>query len=282
MKNKILILGSTGMAGHVIKKYLNNINEFEIYDLARSDFYFKPYFKQEVTNFEKLNEIIHQYSFDYIINCVGLLSKPSEDNPDLAILLNAYLPHFIERTTKDTKTKIIHISTDCVFSGKKGDYKENDLTDGTGFYAQSKALGEIINDKDLTIRTSIIGPELNLEGVGLFNWFVKQNGQIYGYANAYWSGITTLELAKNITEIILNKTSVSGLLHLTNNSKISKHQLLLNIQYIFNLKNINIIESNEYKVDKSLLNSRDDINLNIPSYSNMILELMDWMNKNKY
>ena len=210
------------------------------------------------------------------------MSKPSEDNPDLAILLNAYLPHFIEKITKDTKTKIIHISTDCVFSGKKGDYKENDLTDGSGFYAQSKALGEIINDKDLTIRTSIIGPELNLEGVGLFNWFIKQNGQIYGYANAYWSGITTLELAKNIADIILNKTSVSGLLHLTNNYKISKHQLLLNIQYIFNLKNINIIESNEYKVDKSLLNSRDDINLNIPSYSNMILELMDWMNKNKY
>jgi dTDP-4-dehydrorhamnose reductase len=282
MKIKILILGSTGMAGHVIKKYLNNINEFEIYDLARSDFYFKPYFKQEISNFEKLAEIIHLYSFDYIINCVGLLSKSSEENPDLAILLNAYLPHFIEKTTQDTKTKIIHISTDCVFSGKKGDYKENDFTDGSGFYAQSKALGEIINDKDLTIRTSIIGPELNIEGVGLFNWFIKQNGQIYGYSNAYWSGITTFELAKNITEIILYNTSVSGLLHLTNNFKISKYQLLIIIQNIFNLNNIMIVESNEYKVDKSLINTRDDINLNIPSYSNMIIELRDWMNKNKY
>ena len=203
MKNKILILGSSGMAGHVIKNYLEKLNRFEIFDLSRTDDYVKPFFKFDITNFNMLSEIISSYSFDFIINCVGLLNKKSEENPDQAILVNSYLPHFLEKNTHNTKTRIIHISTDCVFSGKNGNYKEDDFRDGIGFYSQSKALGEITNRKDLTIRTSIIGPDLNLNGVGLYNWFIKQNNEIFGFTNVFWSGITTVELAKKISELIL-------------------------------------------------------------------------------
>jgi dTDP-4-dehydrorhamnose reductase len=280
MKNKILILGSTGMAGYVIKTYLNETGQFEIYDLARSDKYFKPFYKIDITNFEIISELINKNSFEYIINCIGVLNKNSEENPDLAILINSYLPHFLSKCTKNTNTKIIHISTDCVFSGNRGEYLENDFKDGIGYYAQSKALGEILNGKDLTIRTSIIGPELDKDGVGIFNWLINQSGEINGYTHAYWSGVTTLELAKTIS-ILINKSNFpSGLIHLTNNSKISKFDLLNIIKNTFNLTNVLIKKFDKYKVDKSLKNTNFNLNLNIPSYYEMIMELKNWMENN--
>src|SRR5690606_27782525 len=108
---------------------------------------------------------------------------------------------------------LIHISTDCVFSGKKGDYIETDQKDGSSVYAQSKSLGEITGDNILTIRTSIIGPELKNNGIGLFHWFMSQQGQIQGYSNVFWNGVTTLELAKVIHRLI-NK-QMDGLIHIT-------------------------------------------------------------------
>jgi dTDP-4-dehydrorhamnose reductase len=277
MKNKVLILGSSGMAGYVIKTYLEDTLKYEIYDIARSNKYFNPYFLVDLLDFNVFTEILNSHSFDYIINCVGILNKNSEENPNLAILLNSYLPHFLEAQTKNSKTKIIHISTDCVFSGEKGNYYEYDLRDGIGFYAQSKALGELNNNKDLTIRTSIIGPDLKNDGIGLFNWIIRQNGDIYGYTNAYWSGVTTLELAKYILSILQSKNFPTGLIHLTNNTKISKYNLLKIIKEIFNLDKIFLIESDKHKVDKSLINSRNDLDLNVPSYFDMIIEMKEWM-----
>ena len=174
MKKKILVLGSAGMAGHVLTKYLKYIDKnLEIIDLARSNKFVNPIIQMDITDFHLLEEIIQISSFDFIINCIGVLAEKSNNSPDKAILVNSYLPKFLESHTEKTKTKIIHISTDCVFSGKKGKYLENDFKDGMDFYAKSKGLGEIINKKDTTIRTSIIGPELNPNGVGLFNWFIN-------------------------------------------------------------------------------------------------------------
>jgi dTDP-4-dehydrorhamnose reductase len=217
-------------------------------------------------------------NFDYIINSVGILNKTAEDNPDRAILINSYLPHFLEKVTENHKTKIIHISTDCVFSGKKGAYVETDLRDGIGFYAQTKALGELINNKDLTIRTSIVGPDLNKTGIGLFNWFIKQNGSVNGYTKAFWSGVTTIQLAKSIKEIINLNIPITGLMHLTNNDKISKYNLLILFKKIFELNNIDVEESHTYEVDKSLINTRNDYFINIPSYEQMIIEMKEWIN----
>jgi len=111
----------------------------------------------------------------------------------------------------DTAVKIIQISTDCVFSGKDGGYKEDSFRDGDTIYARTKALGEINNNKDLTIRTSIIGPDINEDGIGLFHWFMKQSGTIYGFRNAYWTGVTTIELAKGIEKFI--EYNVTGIYH---------------------------------------------------------------------
>jgi dTDP-4-dehydrorhamnose reductase len=278
-KLKILLLGSAGMAGHIIKEELSkSITHIELHDIARTAQYTIPSIILDVTKFNELGHLIDNSNFNYIINSVGILNNTAEANPDRAILINSYLPHFLEKITKNTNTKIIHISTDCVFSGKKGSYIETDFRDGIGFYAQTKAMGELINNKDLTIRTSIIGPDLNMDGIGLFNWFINQNGTVDGYTKAFWSGVTTIQLAKFIREIIISKIPITGIIHLTNNDKISKYNLLLLLKKIFKLNNIIVQEENTYEVDKSLINTRNDFFIPIPNYEEMIFEMKEWIN----
>ena len=278
-KLKILLLGSAVMAGHIIKEELSkSITHIELHDIARTAQYTIPSIILDVTKFNELGHLIDNSNFNYIINSVGILNNTAEANPDRAILINSYLPHFLEKITKNTNTKIIHISTDCVFSGKKGSYIETDFRDGIGFYAQTKAMGELINNKDLTIRTSIIGPDLNMDGIGLFNWFINQNGTVDGYTKAFWSGVTTIQLAKFIREIIISKIPITGIIHLTNNDKISKYNLLLLLKKIFKLNNIIVQEENTYEVDKSLINTRNDFFIPIPNYEEMIFEMKEWIN----
>ena len=280
---KILLLGSSGMAGQVLKIELSKLKDkIEFVDIARSNQITQPTIQLDVTNFDHLKEIIYHGKFDFIINCVGLLNSFAEENPDQAILINSYLPHYLEKITSKSSTKLIHISTDCVFSGNSGDYIESDLKDGIGFYAQSKALGEVTNNKDLTIRTSIIGPDMNKNGIGLFNWVLNQTGLINGYANAYWSGVTTIQLANFIIEHILKSTLPIGLMHLSNNTKISKYELLKIIKDVFKLNNIEIVKFENYQIDKSIINTRNDISYTLPNYFEMILSMKDWIIQNNY
>jgi len=277
-KIKVLILGSAGMAGHIIKEYLSFFqNQYEIFDVARSDFYVKPSITLDVTDFHRLKQLIINFKPNCIINCIGILNKTAEENPDLAILINSYLPHFLEKETKNTSIKIIHISTDCVFSGLKGGYIESDFKDGIGIYAQSKALGELNNIKDLTIRTSIIGPELNPTGIGLLHWFLNQNNDINGYTNAYWSGVSTIELAKFIHSVLSSNSNLSGVFHLTNNKKIDKFSLLEIFQKVFKKNNFKIIPNSNYKIDKSLINTCNNFTYNLSNYEDMIIEVRDFI-----
>ncbi len=281
-KIKILILGSAGMAGHVIKSHLSLYNEnLEVYDVARSELYVSPSYLLDVTNFNELRNLITNLKPDFLINCVGILNKSAEENPDLAILVNSYLPHLLEKETKNTKCKIIHISTDCVFSGAKGGYIESDLKDGVGFYSQSKALGEVINNKDLTIRTSIIGPELNSTGIGLLHWFLNQKNDISGYSKAYWSGVTTLELAKFIYNVITVDHELNGVFHLTNNLKIDKYSLLKLFQNIFKLNTFEVNSNDKYKIDKSLINTCAKKVFVVSDYETMIHEMRNFILDNK-
>lgn len=276
---KILVLGIKGMAGHVIFKSLSLLGDYEVFGIARNITESSNVFNLDVTNIEDLNKII-DLKFDAIINCIGILNKDAEDNPHKAIWFNSYLPHFLEAITKNTKTKVISISTDCVFSGKKGGYTENDFTDGQGFYAQSKALGEIVNDKDLTIRTSIIGPELNDDGIGLFHWFMQQKKETNGYTQAFWSGITTVELAKVISQAI--QQNITGLITVAGENKIDKHSLLTLFNKIFRNNSITINKNFSYKVDKSMHSIRKDFDYLSPSYEDMIAEMKKWMENNSY
>ena len=276
MKKRVLILGAAGMAGHMIVSYLKTKQAaYHLFTVARNNKEITPDAQFDVTDFSKLENVISQFQPDFIINCIGILNHDAEENMDKAILLNAYLPHFLERQTRNTDTKLIHISTDCVFSGKKGGYHEDDFTDGKGFYAQSKSLGEVKNNKDITIRTSIIGPELKQNGIGLLDWFLKQSGEVKGYIHAMWSGVTTLELAKFI-DSYLQEPVLTGIIHLTNNQPISKYDLLLQIKKVYGLDQISIIPFAEYTTNKSFLNTRLDFQYQVPDYSLMLEQLLSW------
>ena len=276
MKKKLLVIGINGMAGHVAFQYLQNTQKYQVYGIARNIETTEYTFNLDVSDTVGLNEIVNDHQFDYIINCIGILNQDAESNPSKAIWFNSYFPHFLEEITKGSDAKVIHISTDCVFNGKEGNYSETAIKNGEGFYAQSKALGEIDNSKDLTIRTSIIGPELNTKGIGLFNWFMHQAGEINGYTTAIWSGVTTLELAKAIEYAILNP--LNGLVHLTNGVPVNKFDLLHLFKEVWDKKDI-IIKAYEGKVvDKSLRKS-ERFNYQVTSYKEMLVDQHSWMQK---
>lgn len=275
---KILLFGATGMAGHMVYYFLRETKKYKIDNVVFRNKLTEDSIQLDVTNNNAVSKLVKTIKPDIIINCIGVLIKGSKENPDNAILLNAYFPHLLKRLSDEVNATLIHISTDCVFSGKKGNYSEIDFRDADDVYGRSKALGEIINEKDLTIRTSIIGPELKENGEGLFHWFMKNSGNVNGYTNAYWGGVTTLELAKAIDVAIEN--NLAGLVHLSNGEKISKFDLLNLIKKIWQKNDIKINPYNEKSVDKSLLKS-DRFNFRVPKYSEMMYQLDEWMKNNE-
>jgi len=276
---QVLVLGSSGMAGHVVS--LNLIEKgYGVDTLSANNKLNKDTIKMDVTNKEEFEAFLKSKEYDVIINCIGILIKKSEDRKDLSTYLNSFLPHFLEYLYKDTNTKIIHLSTDCVFSGKNAPYNEDSIYDGELFYDRTKAIGEIINNKDLTFRMSIIGPDMQEQGVGLFNWFYKQKGDIFGYKNVVWNGITTIELAKAIEAAI--KQNLTGLYHLVPDSNISKYNLIKLFKETFNRDDINIISKYDIVSDKTLRNTRKDFNFKILDYKSMIEEMKNWIDTHKY
>ncbi len=278
-KKKILLLGATGMAGHVAYHYLKETNKYEILDVVFRNKLTADSIVLDVTDKHATEELIKTVKPDIIVNCIGILIKGSRQHPDNAIYINAYFPHLLERLSSEIDAKLIHISTDCVFSGKKGNYTEYDFKDADDVYGRSKALGEVENDRDLTIRTSIIGPELKQSGEGLFHWFMHQEGKVNGFTDAIWGGVTTLELAKAIDKVIDN--NLTGLVHLSNGKGISKYDLLNLFRTIWNRNNIDINPFEGHAVDKSLQSSTK-FNMNVPSYNTMLDEMKSWMDNHKY
>ena len=276
MKKKVIILGSLGMAGHVMAEVLDTIGKYNIFGIARSAGKYVNHV-MDVTNFEELKKYIEKTEPDYIVNCIGALVSQSQNDLPTAILLNSYLPNYLSKLGNQLNYKFIHISTDCVFSGKDGGYTETSFRDGDDNYARTKALGEIINEKDLTIRTSIIGPELKKNGTGLLDWVFKQKGLINGYTKAYWSGVTTLELAKATLELI--EQEITGLYQLCPKDKISKFNLLKLFAIVWD-RDIKIIPFDNYNVDKSLVCTRNDFNYPAPKFEKMLEEMKNWMKLN--
>ena len=283
---KILILGAAGMAGHMITRYLSTYkSKYTIFTHARNNKYIKTNYYLDVAkdkDRKQLEKIIQKEKFDFVINCIGILVKTANQYPDKAILINSFFPHFLANITKNINTKIIHLSTDCVFSGKKGNYTENDLPDETNFYGRSKALGEINNNKDLTIRLSIIGVELKSDGTGLLHWFLNQKEKIKGYTRVYWNGITTLELAKAIHMIIQKNPELSGLYQLAPNFNVTKYELLKIANKVFK-KGLKIGKNPLLCQNKTLVNNRKkDFRYKIPSYKKQLKDLYEFINSKNY
>lgn len=278
-KKRVLILGSSGMAGSMIYTYFQTLNKYTLFDTAR--IHVTPY--TELIDVEKdptklINYII-KTDADVVINCIGVLVKASEENPERARRINSELPHFLAYQTRNMKTKIVHLGTDCVFDGKNGPYSADSLKDEVHPYGYSKGKGELINDKDLTIRMSIIGPELKKDGTGLFDWFMRQKGLVNGYTNVWWNGITTLCLAQNIEKMI--SYPIAGLYQLAPDYKTTKYHLLQNIASIFNKYDVRLVQNGEQIQDKTLLPSQSTyFTPYMPSFYNIMLqELKDFMEK---
>ena len=279
MDDKVLILGSSGLIGHQVYNYFEVNSDFVLSNISYKRKLNEKTLLLDARNEESFFNQIRKIQPNYIVNCIGILISESKKDPGKAAFLNSYLPHRLVYLANEINSKLIHMSTDCVFSGnKKLPYLEYDEIDGKDIYAKTKGLGEVINENHLTIRTSVVGPEITNGGEELFNWFMNQSGVIEGFTKAIWSGVTTIELAKAIKWFIENQTT--GLYHLTNGKSISKYDLLHLFEKYTN-KNIEISKIDGIDSDKSFIDTRKEINYLLPTYNQMISDMVTLIKNNR-
>jgi len=270
---KILILGATGMIGHQVYYHLQASQEYQVVAMAHTRKLDDQTIQVDAQNEQAFIERLRDIAPDVIVNCMGVLISEANRNPEHAIFLNAYMPRRLKGLVHDIGARLIHISTDCVFSGKKGSYQESDMKDADDIYGRTKALGEVVEEPNLTLRTSVVGPELK-DGEELFHWFMSQQDRIKGYTKALWSGVSTLELAKVVAWAI--KHEVKGLYQVTNGQPINKYDLLMLFKK-YTKKDIEIEATDGRLVDKSLLDTRKEYGDKIPDYDEMVRDMVDFM-----
>ena len=259
MRTDVVILGVNGMLGNTLFKYFKDNSNLNVKGILRNKknlpISFKYFNSKDLIECNVLEEnyfkhVLNEIKPNFIINCIGIVKKHSDSNNPLAsIKINSLFPHFLSKICEKNKSKLIHISTDCVFSGKSGFYSEKDQTDPIDLYGRSKLLGEVFNGDDLTLRTSCIGEELVTKR-NLLSWFLSQSETVDGFSNAIFSGFPTIEIARIILELIIPNPSLKGIYHLSSNP-IDKFSLLNLIKKVYK-KNIQITKNVEYCVDRSL------------------------------
>lgn len=275
---KFLVLGCNGMAGHLISLYLKEQGH-DVLGFARQKSKYVDSVVGDACDLDSVRKLVTEGKFDTVINCIGILNQYAEEDKASAVFLNSFFPHFLAEVTSGTVTQVIHMSTDCVFSGKRGSYTEDDLRDGESFYDRSKALGELEDDKNLTLRNSIVGPDIDPDGIGLMNWFMKQHGTINGYTKAIWTGQTTLQLAKTMEAAARER--VHGLYNMVPDHSISKYDLLKLFNKYLRNSSVQIKPVEGVRADKSLRRTRYDFSYIIPDYETMVAELANWIFKHK-
>jgi len=245
MKKNIIVLGISGMLGSAIFKILSKNENFNVYGTLKNKYFLNFFNKNTINKIiinvnalddDAIKRAIESTSPFLIINCIGLIKQIKESTDALTTIpINSLLPHKLEKICSQNNIKLLQISTDCVFSGSKGNYYENDFPDCSDLYGRSKLLGEVCDSKfALTLRTSIIGHELKGK-FSLLDWYLGQSQPINGYKNAIFSGLTTLELANIIERFIVPKIEMCGLYHVAS-SPISKYDLLNIIAKTYNKK----------------------------------------------
>jgi dTDP-4-dehydrorhamnose reductase len=256
---KILILGGDGMLGH--KAYQVFSKDFDTWatfldfnESLRQTGIFdekKVFSKIDVFQFDSLMKVIDEVRPDFIFNGIGMIKQREEAKiPKVPIYLNSLFPHLLAEYCEKTGPKLIHVSTDCVFSGEKGNYVEDDFPDAEDFYGRTKFLGEINYGNALTLRTSLIGREL-FSGVSLVDWFLAQeNKSVHGYVNAIYTGLTTIAFCYELKRMMIEFSELRGLYHLSS-EKINKFQLLCLIQDLYGL-HIEIQPDYDFFCDRSL------------------------------
>lgn len=277
---RFLVLGATGMAGHMISVFLSE-HGHEVWGFSRRPAAFLGRsLLGDALDISSLEDALRSADPDVVINCIGLLNADCEERPDLAVYLNSYLPHWLEYRTASTDVRVFHLSTDCVFAGNTGPYDESAIPDGLTLYDRSKALGELRNAKDLTLRQSIVGPDIDPEGIGLLNWFMAQNSKVKGWTGAIWTGLTTLELAKAIEACALD--GATGLVNMVPAGKgISKAELLKLFSRYLRSGAVAVEEDSSISLDKTLVRTALFGGYVPVSYNEQIRDLAIWIDNHK-
>jgi dTDP-4-dehydrorhamnose reductase len=265
MRIKLLILGSNGMLGNTIFRYFLNNPNFEIIGICRNSTELSIKYPcnleiwKNLANINTIIQILNKHKPDIVINCIGVIKQLEESKNVLnTIPINSLFPHELSFACSLINARLIHFSTDCVFSGLKGNYNENDNPDPIDLYGRSKLIGEVSsNNNTITLRTSIIGHELN-GNKSLLNWFLSMKSEVKGYKNAFFSGLTTLQVAKTLEKCIIPDSSLTGLYHLSSD-RISKFDLLNIISEIYE-HNVNIFPDTSYCIDRSLNSEKLKLN----------------------
>ena len=294
--SSVLILGSSGMLGRMcslVLSELDSINLFGTSHLGSNELITERTGMRNIlfnSVEDDINNIVNEINPEYIINCIGR-TKPAIDEQSSesiieAIMVNSLLPKQLEKISEDKGTKIIQIGTDCVFSGKKGNYTVEDNYDPEDIYGQTKSLGEFDNNKKMLIRTSIIGPEMS-PGKFLFNWFFEQdkNAELNGFNNHDWNGVTTLAFAKIVKGVINNEDYAPKLFHLTPRDLVNKFQLLNIFKESFDREDISVNSvAADTVVDRTLVSTNPEKNKNfwlkagykdIPSIEDLVVEMSE-------
>ena len=256
---KILVIGASGMIGSTLLRVLSEKKDLQVFGSIRDDkvksFFTAPIGNRLITGIDveqpyAMVKVLDQVHPDVVVNCAGLTKhKPDAEDPLVSIPINTLMPHRLARFCRLAGARLIHISTDCVFSGEKGNYTEDDLADARDVYGKSKALGEVDYPNTITLRTSTIGHELQTK-FGLLDWFLSQNESCKGFSRAIFSGLPTVVFAKVIRDIVIPHEELSGLYHVSA-KPINKFDLLKLIARVYK-KNINIERDDQLVIDRSL------------------------------
>ena len=256
---KLLVIGANGMIGSTMFHVLSQNKDLNVFGSVRSKKviqYFSSFNSEhiiscvDVEQQDSLVKTLDQLRPDVVINCAGLTKhKINTEDPLLSIPINTLIPHRLARICKLIGTRLIHVSTDCVFSGKKGNYIEEDFTDACDVYGKSKALGEVNYSHTITLRTSTIGHEIE-STYGLLDWFLSQEGKCKGYTRAIFSGLPTVVFAQIVRDVVVPHKELSGLYHIAS-KPINKFDLLKMISDVY-MKKIDIVPDDNLIIDRSL------------------------------
>lgn len=283
----ILILGGPGMLGHKMHDVLSH--EHDVVSTARSPLSTLPvepgvFLNRgrviegvDATDLDRLDALVSGFAPDVVVNCVGVVKQREEArDPTISIAVNALLPHQLAELCAARGARLIHFSTDCVFSGAKGDYVETDASDATDLYGRTKYLGEVAREGALTIRTSIIGRELDHFG-SLVEWFLRQRGAIKGFTGAIYTGVTTIRMASIVDRILVEHPELTGVYQVAS-AKITKFDLLTMIRDRFGLEDqVSIAPDDGFLSDRSLVGKSFSAatGIEVPSWSEMVDELAE-------
>lgn len=256
---KVLVLGASGMLGSAVIRTLSEKADWEVFGTLRSagaKRFFSPEIAErlivgcDVENHDSLVNVFQRIKPDVVVNCIGLIKQVADaEDPLLALPINSLLPHRLAALCALSKARLVHISTDCVFNGSRGGYTEDDQSDATDLYGKSKYIGEVYAPHTVTLRTSIIGHELQ-SAHGLVEWFLLQKKQCSGYNRAIFSGLPTVALAQLIRDIVIPKSDLCGLYHVAA-KPISKFDLLSLVSEVYG-KSIAIVPDDHLVIDRSL------------------------------